>query len=328
MTVALLAVVAILAVVASVVLWRAWRGVQHQLARVADQLASDPTSADEIVEYLERAADHAHIEATAAEIRRDRLEAALTEVSDAVVVVDAEGATTFANEPAQRFLRARHADVLAEQAMAELLDQAIQGDAGERELQLFGPPKEMLHIRAVPLRDGAGVVGAVAFVRDVSEARRTDNVRRDFVANVSHELKTPIGALALLAETMAVGNDTAVMQQLAERVLREADRLGRIVDDLLDLSLIEAQEAPSRQPVPVELLISEAVERVRAAAEAQWRTARRRRTDRRSRPRVRPAPGGERDHQPARQRGQVLRGRSAGGGQRGLRERSARDHRP
>jgi two-component system sensor histidine kinase SenX3 len=67
---------------------------------------------------------------------------------------------------------------------------------------------------------------------------------------------------------MAVGNDTAVMQQLAERVLREADRLGRIVDDLLDLSLIEAQEAPSRQPVPAELLISEAVERVRAAAEA------------------------------------------------------------
>ncbi|MGZ8766322.1 MAG: ATP-binding protein, partial [Acidimicrobiia bacterium] len=176
--------------------------------------------------------------------------------------------TAFANEPAQRFLRARHADVLAEQAMAELLEQAVQGDAGERELQLFGPPKEMLHIRAVPLRDGAGVVGAVAFVRDVSEARRTDSVRRDFVANVSHELKTPIGALALLAETMAVGNDTAVMQQLAERVLREADRLGRIVDDLLDLSLIEAQEAPSRQPVPAEHLISEAVERVRAAAEA------------------------------------------------------------
>lgn len=152
--------------------------------------------------------------------------------------------------------------------MADLLEQAILGDAGERELQLFGPPKEMLHIRAVPLRDGAGVVGAVAFVRDVSEARRTDSVRRDFVANVSHELKTPIGALALLAETMAVGNDTAVMQQLAERVLREADRLGRIVDDLLDLSLIEAQEAPTRQPVPAELLISEAVERVRAAAEA------------------------------------------------------------
>lgn len=266
MTVALVALVA--AVLASIVLWRAWRGVHHQLGRVADQLESEPTSADEIVEYLERAADHAHVEATAAEIRRDRLEAALAEVSDAVVVVDAEGVTTFANEPAQRFLRARHADVLAEQAMSDLLEQAVQGDAGERELQLFGPPKEMLHIRAVPLRDGAGVVGAVAFVRDVSEARRTDSVRRDFVANVSHELKTPIGALALLAETMAVGNDTAVMQQLAERVLREADRLGRIVDDLLDLSLIEAQEAPSRQPVPAELLISEAVERVRAAAEA------------------------------------------------------------
>ncbi len=67
---------------------------------------------------------------------------------------------------------------------------------------------------------------------------------------------------------MAGGGDEAVVRQLAERVSREADRLGRIIDDLLDLSLIEAQESPSREPVPIAVLIAEAVEAVRPAADA------------------------------------------------------------
>ena len=94
----------------------------------------------------------------------------------------------------------------------------------------------MLQLRSFPLRRDGEVVGAVAFTREVSESRRVESVRRDFVANVSHELKTPIGALGLLAETMAATDDAAVVQQLADRVVREADRLSRIVDDLLDLS--------------------------------------------------------------------------------------------
>jgi two-component system sensor histidine kinase SenX3 len=112
------------------------------------------------------------------------------------------------------------------------------------------------------------VIGAAGFVRDVSELRRVESVRRDFVANVSHELKTPIGALALLAETMAAGDDTPVNTQLADRVQHEAGRLARIVDDLLDLSLIEAQEAATREPVPVHVVLHEAAERVRGVAEA------------------------------------------------------------
>jgi two-component system sensor histidine kinase SenX3 len=126
----------------------------------------------------------------------------------------------------------------------------------------------VLSLRSQPLVSDGAILGAVVFIRDISEVRRRENVRRDFVANVSHELKTPIGALALLAETMAAGEDEAVVRQLAERVTREADRLGRIIDDLLNLSLIEAQESPSREPVPVTVLIAEAVEAVRPVAEA------------------------------------------------------------
>jgi two-component system sensor histidine kinase SenX3 len=104
------------------------------------------------------------------------------------------------------------------------------------------------------------------FVQDVSEAHRVESVRRDFVANVSHELKTPIGALELLAETLASESDPEVTRPLAERMVKEAERLGRIVDDLLDLSLIETQETPRRDAIPVDVLVDQAVDRLRPAA--------------------------------------------------------------
>jgi two-component system, OmpR family, sensor histidine kinase SenX3 len=203
-----------------------------------------------------------------ADADRDSLAGAVAAFEDGVLVVGAQGQEILRNAAAERFRGARHADALVEEAVRELLRPALRGDRAERELQLFGPPREVLHVRAVPLRRGTKVIGAVAFVRDVSELRRVESVRRDFVANVSHELKTPIGALSLLAETMAVGEDSPVNTQLADRVQREANRLGRIVDDLLDLSLIEAQEAPIREPVPIHVVLHEAAERVRGAAEA------------------------------------------------------------
>jgi two-component system sensor histidine kinase SenX3 len=194
--------------------------------------------------------------------------AALDESSDAIVVVDRIGREVVRNSVARRFAGARTGEVLAEEAIAELVQDALTGHSSERELQLYGPPRQVLQLRAFPLRRDGEIVGAVAFTRDISESRRVESVRRDFVANVSHELKTPIGALGLLAETMAATDDVAVVQRLAERVVRESDRLARIVDDLLDLSTIEAQEAPTRGPMPVRLLISESVDVVQAAADA------------------------------------------------------------
>jgi two-component system sensor histidine kinase SenX3 len=198
---------------------------------------------------------------------RESLAGALAAFGDGVVVIDARGNEVMRNAAAERFRSARHAEVLVEDAVHALLEPALRGERSERELQLFGPPREALQVRAAPLHRGRRVIGAVAFVRDVSELRRVESVRRDFVANVSHELKTPIGALALLAETMAAGEGGPVNSQLADRVQHEANRLGRIVDDLLDLSLIEAQEAPIRQPVPVHVVLQEAAERVRGAAD-------------------------------------------------------------
>ena len=201
--------------------------------------------------------------------RHRRLALALDRVPDGVVIVDPDGNEEFRNLAALRFRDARHSEALVEHAAAQLLERARHGQSGDRELQLFGPPREVLALRAVPLVVDDEVFGAVALIHDVTEARRVESVRRDFVANVSHELKTPIGALGLLAETIASTEEADVVRRLADQVVRESDRLGRIVDDLLDLSLIEAQAAPTREPTPVRVLVEEAVERLSPLALAR-----------------------------------------------------------
>lgn len=201
--------------------------------------------------------------------RLSRLTGALDAIGDAVIVVDATGEEVARNAAASRFRAARHSDAAVAELIDRLVARALEGEICEQELPLFGPPREVLVVRALPLQVDGAEGGAVVVVRDVTEQRRTDAVRRDFVANVSHELKTPIGALALLAETIASTDEPETARALTDQILRETDRLARIVDDLLDLSLIEAQEAPTREQVHVHVLLDEAVERVRALALAR-----------------------------------------------------------
>jgi two-component system, OmpR family, sensor histidine kinase SenX3 len=234
------------------------------LAEPRDERPSAPVAerADEMLAQMQLTAEQLRVDG-------DRLTAALQAVTDGVMVVDVEGRVLVCNAAASRFTGARHSDAVAEQAISELLEQALLGQPAERELILFGPPRQTLHLRAFPLPEHGARSGAVAFVRDVTEARRTENMRRDFVANVSHELRTPIGALAVLAEAIAGGSESEVTGQLAERMVRESERLARIVEDLLDLSLLEAQERSGREPLPVVALVGDAVDQVRGAADTR-----------------------------------------------------------
>ena len=238
--------------------------------------------------------------------QRDRLLAVLGELHDGVVVLDSEGTEVFRNPAAERYREARHADAVVASAIDALITRALAGERCERELQVFGPPRAVVHLVAVPLGAIDRPLGAVAFVSDVSDAHRVESVRRDFVANVSHELKTPIGALEVLAETLASETDPAVTRPLAERMVKEADRLARIVDDLLDLSLIETQEAPNRAPVPMEVLVDDAVDRLRPMAAAGGIDLRSSTEAPDAMVDLRSAAVGERDRQPHRQRGEVL----------------------
>jgi two-component system sensor histidine kinase SenX3 len=195
-----------------------------------------------------------------------RLRAALDLVEDGVVVCDANGDPVFRNATAARHLESTSNAVLAEQAVGEALQLALRGEYPEQTLELFSPSPRKLIIRAFPLTGLGQPEGAVAIVQDASDRHRLEAIRRDFVANVSHELKTPVGALSLLAETLDGEDDPDVVARLVYRVAAEAERLGRIIDDLLDLSRIEANESPRQEMVPLSMIVGQAVELLRPVA--------------------------------------------------------------
>jgi two-component system sensor histidine kinase SenX3 len=260
-----------------VVLLAWWRSRRHLVRRVASVISRlEGTDTVDVVgrgrletslSALERAAGTGTARISEAQAAVDRLADAYRLVGHGIVVCDENGEVVFRNERADELVGDRLHEALASEAVHRLLLAAIDGTAGTEDLELFGPPHRTLHLAAAPLVNDARLVGAAAVIEDISERRRLESVRRDFVANISHELKTPVGALGLLAETLAGEDDPVVAGRLAERMQTEAFRVGRIIEDLLDLSRIESEESPRRDPVPIHLVLAEAVERVRSSAE-------------------------------------------------------------
>jgi two-component system sensor histidine kinase SenX3 len=233
----------------------------------ADAPAREPRTVEESIALLERATDRAVEAVHEASSETIRIRRALDALPQAVLIRDEHGDTVFSNENALSLMSGRHGDALAAQAVEELLESTPIGAAEERTLELYGPPRRTLVVRTESIDNGTRVLGVMAVIDDVSERRRLEGIRRDFVANVSHELKTPMGALGLLAETLLSETEPQVAQRLAQRIHTEAFRISRVIDDLLDLSRIENEESPPREPVLVNLVMAEAAERVRAAAE-------------------------------------------------------------
>jgi two-component system sensor histidine kinase SenX3 len=253
---------------------RGKRTLRQRLAVVTTRLGADSPmqeggSLEDALGNLERAADAASETVVDSTSEAIRLRRALDMLPQAVVIRDERGETAFTNEKAVGLMSGRHGDALAAQAVEELLASTPIGASDERVLELYGPPRRTLIVRTESIDNGSRVLGVMAVIDDVSERRRLEEVRRDFVANVSHELKTPMGAVGLLAETLLAETEPEVAKRLAERIHLESFRISRVIDDLLDLSRIENESSPPREPVLVNLVMAEAVERVRAAAEQQ-----------------------------------------------------------
>ncbi len=265
-------VVAVVAIVVAAVLGRraGRRGLQQRLTALASRLGVTPTDengVEGVLLHLERITGEAAEAVTEASADAIRLRRSIDTLPQGVIVCDENGDIAFRNSRAVELMSSGHADALAAQAVTELLEQAWNDGSAERTLDLYGPPRQTLAIRTKLVDDGRRPLGVIALIDDMSERRRLEEIRRDFVANVSHELKTPIGALGLLAETLTVEPDADIAQRLASRIQHEAFRVSRIIDDLLDLSRLEAEESPPREPIYVNLVMAEAVERVRAAAD-------------------------------------------------------------
>ena len=214
---------------------------------------------------------HHELERRFEDLRREREESrTLVEaLSDGVLAADGRGAIVSTNAAARRLLGYEDGEALPplgelfhDRPHRALMREVLSGAVVEgRELRLGG---RSVVISARPLKEG----GTLLVLSDVTDLRRLETVRRDFVANVSHELKTPLTAIAGYAETLASEATDKQIGGFAKTILENAHRMQRLVDDLLDLSRIESGGwRPEPQSLAVEAAAREAwdpfVERAR-----------------------------------------------------------------
>lgn len=159
----------------------------------------------------------------------------LDKLTTGVIVSDNKLNRKFRNNSAAAMTGIRYVDILIDQAVDEMIVQVEQVGSGDRILEAVAGTTRFLQIRGHKLENELIVVT----VEDITVKSRIETVQTDFVANLSHELKTPIGAVAALADSLSGETETEVVWRLAERIVSESHRMARIVDDLLDLSRIE-----------------------------------------------------------------------------------------
>ena len=191
-------------------------------------------------------------------------------IGSAAVVLDPADEVVLANPAARRMGVVRGGRVVVDDLRR--LARAARRDGEARHAVVdtrgrLGREPIAVSARVAPLVESGYVA---LLLDDLTENRRLEAVRRDFVANVSHELKTPVGALTLLAEAVQdAADDPEAIRRFAGRMQHEGTRLGRLVAELIELSRLQgAEPLPSPAVVAVDEIVAEAVDRTRLAAES------------------------------------------------------------
>jgi len=215
------------------------------------------------------AAEGLRAELAALERETMRSKEILERMAEGVLVLDEQLRPATTNSAARDLLGIRDAQParLPSDEILSLARSALTEDKSKADIvNVWFPGRMSLWVRAAPLEDGGGVV---VVVQDVTEELKIQRVRRDFVAHASHELKTPVTALQTLAEALrrAVHDDPQAAERFSRKLVAEAGRLGRLIEDLLDLSKLEETATPPDNPVELSEVAEREVTRLRGATE-------------------------------------------------------------
>jgi two-component system phosphate regulon sensor histidine kinase PhoR len=214
---------------------------------------------------------------------REQLRAILSGMVEGVVAIDEQHRIVFANQRASELLgfdrvTAVHRpweQTLRQPGLREIIHKGLAAAEPYREeLEWKGPPPRSLRVY-VSRFHGHGMPGAVIVLHDTTELRQAERLRQDFVANVSHELKTPLAVIKSSIETLVDGaaEEPESRQLFLQQIVREADRLEELIKDLLSLARIESGHLRLEpQAIPLDRAISECLERHHPRAESKTLT--------------------------------------------------------
>ncbi|NBF39409.1 MAG: PAS domain-containing protein [Spirochaetes bacterium] len=279
---------------AALYLWRAARGYETSLASVMEaanlysrgelthraQVDLPAPAFNDIARRLNVMASGLSRRFAAVRADRDEFETILSNMVEGVILLDERAHIRFLNNAAREIFAAADSDARGKSLVEftrnaeidEFARAALQTDhALERTVAIYEQEIVYLQLHGSALLGASGTpAGAVVVISDVSRLKRLENVRRDFVANVSHELKTPITSVMGFVETMRDGavDDPTQARRFLDIIADHAQRLNLIIDDLLSLSRLETrQEEVDRQEINTGDLVHAVMEACRPQAE-------------------------------------------------------------
>jgi two-component system phosphate regulon sensor histidine kinase PhoR len=206
---------------------------------------------------------------------RDRMSVILSNMADGILVIDGEGKVIMINQAAEKIFQLSpdkalghtFIEVVHDHEIDDILQRCLNTREQQTGLVEIEPGKQFLGVIATPLN---GQSGSVVLLQDLTKLRRLETVRRDFISNISHELRTPVASLKVLAETLQGGavDDPTVAKDFLNRINIETDRLAQMVNELSELSRIESGEV-SLEVAPIDIgeVVARAVERLKAQAD-------------------------------------------------------------
>ncbi|WP_080833758.1 two-component system histidine kinase PnpS [Cohnella massiliensis] len=223
-------------------------------------------------------------------IRRNgmRLQSVLDNMPSGVVMIDPAGNVTLYNSSAEWLLGSSAKERVGRSftefkqhyELSQLIRQALDSrEPLHEELTVYFPEERLLELNLVPMRmSGEEETGLLIVLQDVTAIRRLERMRSEFVANVSHELKTPVAAVKGFAETLMAGavNDPETAQSFLKIIHDESERLNRLIGDILELSKIESRRSTQQfSPVDLNAFLERTMEFMKTEAakkniELQW----------------------------------------------------------
>jgi two-component system sensor histidine kinase SenX3 len=239
--------------------------LRHNNAEVAVALSTAAAELGATPSTITRATDALVGRVEEARRRAAFVESAVEGSTEGVLALGPDFDVLLATGAARRILEGSRGTAAAVARVRRLAQDVMEaGEPSETRFEVATPEVRVFEAAAEAVSTDAGP-GVTIQITDVTEHERVEAIRRDFVANVSHELKTPVGALVVLAEALDGAETDDLRRRLTARMQSESRRVAALVDDILDLSLVES-EAPEMEPVDMVDVVREASQRVAVVA--------------------------------------------------------------